>query len=172
MPPIEFDAFAWGIIHRKARRMIGRAGLTRADREDLVQELACRLWQSAAHFNPQRAHWKSFVTTIIERNVRKILRDRSTAKRTAHRLESLDPDEEAIAARMATPSAEIAFDVTAVLQRLPSELRPLAQRLMTHSLSEIARDWQVPRSTLQRHVRALRLHFLEAGFEEFSGSLR
>lgn len=68
MDRIELDRFAWGIIRRKACQMVGRASLTRDDHDDLVQELAFRLWKSSRRFDPAQAHWKSFVTAVVERH--------------------------------------------------------------------------------------------------------
>ena len=56
--------------------------------------------------------------------------------------------------------AQLACDVTAVLDRLPAELRDLAVRLLTQSPSQIARATGVPRSTVYSRMRRLR-RFLE-----------
>lgn len=168
MTRIELDRFAWGIIRRKACQMVGRAGLTRDDHDDLVQELAFRLWKSSLRFDPAQAHWKSFVTAVVERNVTKILRDRVAAKRDAGPREPLDPETGPVEESADLARTELALDVAAVLAGVPTDLRDLADRLMTQSLSEAARALGVPRSSLQRRVGRLRRCFEDAGLGEIA----
>src|SRR5262249_7843035 len=68
--------FARGIIRRKVRLLVSRAGFTKQDRQDLEQELVLRLLQSLDLFDPEQAHPNVFITTVIERAVAMILRER------------------------------------------------------------------------------------------------
>jgi RNA polymerase sigma factor (sigma-70 family) len=166
MDRIELDRFAWGIIRREACQMVGRAGLTRDDHDDLVQELALRLWKSSRRFDPAQAHWKSFVTAVVERHVIQILRDRAALKRDGGPCEPLAA-EGGPADRASDPArTELALDVAAVLDGLPEDLPDLAGRLMTQSLSEAARDLGVARSSLQRRIGRIRRLFEDAGLNE------
>jgi RNA polymerase sigma-70 factor (ECF subfamily) len=63
--------------------------------------------------------------------------------------------------------AQLAGDVADVLAKAPEELRDLAERLKTQSVSEIARDTGVPRTTLYEAVRHLRRRFESAGLKEY-----
>ena len=58
-----------------------------------------------------------------------------------------------------------------VLDRLPPKLRDLAERLKGDSLSQIARDTGVPRTTLYESVRRLRQIFERAGLGKYLESL-
>ena len=48
------DRFIRGIIRRKVKQLLGRAGFTRQDREDLEQELLVRVLQSLPKYHPDQ----------------------------------------------------------------------------------------------------------------------
>jgi RNA polymerase sigma-70 factor (ECF subfamily) len=165
------DRFARGIIRRKVRLLVGRAGFTRQDRDDLEQELVLRLLQSLDLFDPEQAHPNVFITTVIERAVAMILRERRAKKRDSGVVRSLDQAKakDGSSAEPADPRGggqdrfDLASDLAEVFARLPEELRDLAERLKSQSLSQAARDLGVPRTTLQRQVQRLRQSFEDAG---------
>jgi RNA polymerase sigma-70 factor (ECF subfamily) len=167
---IVLDCFAQGIIRRKARLLVGRAGFTEQDRQDLEQELVLRLLQSLDLFDPEQGHSNVFATTVIERAVGTILRKRRAKKRDA-RVRSLDrgqsKDDKSPEPVDPRPSGQEAFDLASdladVLARLPDDLRALAERLKSSSLSRVAEDLGVPRTSLQRRVQRLRQCFEDAG---------
>lgn len=182
----ELDRFAWGIIHLKVDQLIGRVGFTEQDREDLLQELAFHLFQRLPAFDPSQGHQNVFVATVIERFVANIIRDRMVQIRNRRKTFSLDelqergangatrerseplderPYTEARGIRppSAEKRAELQLDVQAVLRRLPLRLRDLAVRLQTQSVTEIARELRVSRSTIARRVARLRVWFEGAG---------
>jgi RNA polymerase sigma factor (sigma-70 family) len=168
---IVLDRFAQGIIWRKVRLLVGRAGFTQQDHQDLEQELVLRLLQSLDVFDPEQAHLNVFITTVIERAVAMLLRERRAKKRDGGVVRSLDqgPTKDGKSPEPVDPlpSGEEAFDLASdlaeVLARLPEELRALAERLKSQSLSQAARDLGVPRSTLQRQAQRLRRCFEDAG---------
>ncbi len=57
------------------------------------------------------------------------------------------------------------LDVAEILAALPPDLRDLAERLQTRSVSEAARDKKLARTSLQRHVDRLRRCFEDAGLK-------
>jgi len=168
---IVLDRFAQGIIRRKVRLLVSRAGFTKQDRQDLEQELVLRLLQSLELFDPEQAHPNVFITTVIERAVAMILRERRAKKRDGGVVCSLDQGQtkegkspEPIDPRPSDQDAfDLASDLVEVLARLPDDLRALAERLKSQSLSQAARDLGVPRTTLQRQVQRLRQCFEDAG---------
>lgn len=168
---IVLDRFAQGIIRRKIKQLVGRAGFTRQDREDLEQELVLRLLQSLNLFDSKRGHLNVFVTTVIERAVAMIVRERLAKKRDGGVVRSIDQEQTKAGASPEPvdprPSDQAAFDLASdlaeVLARLPDDLRALAERLKDQSVSQAARDLGVPRTTLQRQVQRLRRWFEDAG---------
>ena len=181
--------FEFGIVKRKVRQIIGRAGYTRQDREDLEQELLARLLQGLKSFDPDVAHRKSFVTAIVERAVANILRNARAEKRDHRRISSLQllvevtddgptelaetiGDREYNRLRCRDPRSDeelsqLNTDLADVVAVLPEELRTLAERLKTQSISAIAREIGVPRTTLNGAVRHLRQRFEQAGLRDY-----
>ena len=181
--------FEYGIVKRKVKQIIGRAGYTRQDKEDLEQELLTRLLQGLKSFDPDVAHRKSFVTAIVERSVASIIRDAEAQKRDHRRIGSLQmlveltgegPTElaETIGEREYNERrcrdprsdedlAQLVTDLADVVDSLPDELRDLAERMKTQSISAIAREIGVPRTTLNDTVRRLRQRFEAAGLRDY-----
>ena len=52
----KFDRFTRGFVRRKVNQLIGRAGLTEQDREDLTHDLYLRVLQSLRRFNSDLGH--------------------------------------------------------------------------------------------------------------------
>ncbi len=181
--------FEYGIVKRKVRQIIGRAGYTRQDKEDLEQELLTRLLQGLKSFDPDVAHRKSFVTAIVERAVATILRDAEAQKRDHRRISSLQRlvdltdegptelaetigDREYNGRRCRDPRsdedlAQLVTDLAEVIDSVPDELCDLAKRMKTQSISAIAREIGVPRTTLNDAVRRLRQRFEQAGLRDY-----
>jgi RNA polymerase sigma-70 factor, ECF subfamily len=172
----KINRFAHGIIRRKIKQLIGRAGFTKEDRKDLEQELILRLLKSLSSFNPDQAHRNVFTTTVIERYVANILRDKQAEKRDHRRIGSLnvpidmgDDDVGELAdlisqieydarrgrqPRSDEDLAQLVQDMAEVLAHLPDDLRELAERLKTQKVAEIARENGIPRTTLNGSVIA------------------
>ena len=185
----QLGRFEFGIVKKKVRQIIGRAGFTRQDQADLEQELLTRLLQGLRSFDPNVAHRKSFVTAIVERAVANILRDAQAEKRDHRRIGSLQvlievtedgPTElsetvgerEFNARRCSDPRsaddlAQLTSDLADFVESLPAELRNLAERLKTQSISAIAREVGVPRTTLNDAVRRLRQRFEQADLRDY-----
>jgi DNA-directed RNA polymerase specialized sigma24 family protein len=168
---IVLQGFARAIVRRKARRPVGRAGFTAQDVRDFEQELHLRLLQSLPRFDPDQAHINVFVTTVVERSVAMLLRKRRAKKRVAV-VRSLDapaadggpaePPDHRDGGRGAE-RFDLAYDLAEVLRVLPAGLRDLAERLKVQTVSQAARDLNVPRTTLLRQVERLRRYFEDAG---------
>jgi len=183
------DRFTRGIIRHKINQLIGRAGFTEQDRKDLEQELILRLLQSLPSFDPNHAHRNVFTTTVIERYVANILRNKRAMKRDHRRVSSLHvmvdigeedriemtqniSQRELDAQRGRHPRsdeelAQLVQDLAEAMAKLPDELRELAERLKTETVSEIARDKGIPRTTLNESVRRLRRRFENTGLKEY-----
>ena len=174
---IRLTRFEHGIIRRKVGQLIGRAGFNKNDQSSLVQDLTTRLIHSFQYFDSKKAHRKAFVTTVVEREVAKILRFQQAEKRDYRRIRSLNvivsssdgfaelgatigTDEYDARRGVATPDrnrqVELEHDVGTLLDSLPQELRELAEQLKSKSLSQIAREMDVSRYKLRCQVQQLR----------------
>lgn len=184
------DEFTRKLIRRKARQLIGRVGFTKSDQADIEQELTLKLLKALSGFDPDQGHKNVFVTAVIERFVANLLRDKQAEKRDHRRVCSLnvviadDEDEGPVelgdtvsrreqdarlgqAPRDEHDLAQLVLDMVEVIATLPSELRELAERLKTDSVSQVARDLGVPRTTLNGRVRELRRRFERAGLKDY-----
>jgi RNA polymerase sigma-70 factor, ECF subfamily len=161
-------------IRRKARQLIGKAGLKPADREDLEQELALRLWRGLKDFDPSLGHSAAFVTTVLDRAANSILRLRNSIKRGsrhAHQvllpptIEEDDPDggecstEIGVSEVSHEATVDLVHDVAIVLSRLSPALRALAEDLKHRGITEIVASSGVARSTIYARIARLRAAF-------------
>jgi RNA polymerase sigma-70 factor (ECF subfamily) len=173
---IVLQAFARCIIRRKARLLVGRAGFTAQDVQDIEQELLLRLLKSLDRFDPGQAHVNVFIATVVERSVAMLLRGRRARKRDAavHSLDAQGADggpAEPPDHRDGSRGAErfdLASDLAEVLRVLPEGLRHLAERLKVQTVSQAARDLKIPRTTLLRQVGRLRRYFEDGGLRIYA----
>lgn len=68
-------------IHCKAGQLIGKAGLTRQDREDLEQDLTARLLTRLSGFDERRASRRTFVSRLLDSCAASLLMARRASKR-------------------------------------------------------------------------------------------
>lgn len=185
----KLDQFTRGIIRRKVKQLIGRAGFTRHDCEALEQELILRVLQSLPSFDPAQAHRNVFITTVVERFVANILRDKQAPKRDHRRISSLNvmitiadegPTELAqtigereLDARLGRKRlgddelAQLAIDMADVIATLPENWRTLLELRKSRSMPQVAKEMGVPRTTLIEWMRHIRLRFERAGLRDY-----
>ncbi|MEZ6097142.1 MAG: sigma-70 family RNA polymerase sigma factor [Pirellulaceae bacterium] len=181
----ELGRFDMGIIRLKVSQLVGRHGFRLQDREQLVQELAARLWQSLQSYDPNQSHRNSFVTTVVERSVASIIRDQYAEKRDDRRVLSLNQNvkqrdgshgelaqlvsaSDGRSRRGVEPKSEqelteLKSDVEQCLNELPVELRELAEELKYKSVVQIARDRGVSRGKVRSLVNELRKRLKDSG---------
>ena len=185
----KLDRFTHGIVRRKVKQLIGRAGFTQQDREDLEQELLLRVLQSLPSFDPKQAHRNKFVTAVVERHVATILRNKRAEKRNDQLVASINVtveveglgavelaqtvSEDELAARLgrkrrsAEDLANLALDIATVIAAMPKDWQELAERRKTQSMQEIADDLGVPRTTLNETMQLITARFKRAGLREY-----
>ena len=157
----KIDRFTRGIVRRKVKQLIGRAGFTKQDHEDLEQELFVRILQSLPRFNSDQAHRNRFITTVVERYVANILRNKQAEKRDHRRIGSLNVMIEVDARfgrqrRTDEDLVQLAIDLADVIATLPESWQTLLELRKTQSMAEIAREMSVPRTTLNAWMRCIR----------------
>jgi RNA polymerase sigma-70 factor, ECF subfamily len=185
----KIDRFTRGIVRRKISQLIGRAGFTTQDREDLEQEIFARILQSLPLFNPDQAHRNKFITTVVERYVANILRNKQAEKRDHRRISSLNvmieitdegPTELAqtigereLDARLGRERiredelTQLAIDLADVIATLPECWRTLLELRKSQTMPEIARAMGVPRTTLNAWMQHIRQRFERAGLRDY-----
>jgi len=182
--------FTARLISVKAKQLLGRAGFTKADRKDLEQEMKLHVWMRFPKFDPAKAHWNAFVTTVVERHVATILQRARRIKRLEGAMpvslselvedcdnelielgETVGPEHKEFLTGRYVETAEnlsdIRLEVAEVIAGLPDDLRRLCELLKFHNVKEAAREMGIPRTTASSMVARLRAIFVEAGFEDF-----
>jgi RNA polymerase sigma-70 factor (ECF subfamily) len=171
--------FAARFIRYKVARLVERAVIPLSDVDDLEQELKLHLVRRFARFDPTLAHWNSFVVTVVERYIltylvmrrrRRQLQFASLQESSSVNLDSNDMDEGNTFHQRnsdgdvqdSTTRLDLVMDVRHILSGLPEHTQRLCERLMIDSLAEVARQMQIPRTTLRGHILLLRNVFATA----------
>jgi RNA polymerase sigma-70 factor (ECF subfamily) len=183
------DQFTRGLIRRKARQLLRRPEFGPSDEDDLRQELITRLLERLPHFDPRISHRNVFVTTVIERSAATLVRNARAQKRygatvcslnsevevrgegTAELVETLGEHEHRAHRGQDTRDENdlisLRLDVRETLESLPEDLRKRAERLVTSSNAQAARDLGISRSAYTMSVRQLRSIFESAGLRHY-----
>ena len=187
----ELTDYAFELIHHKARKLVGTAGFTEDDIEDIEQELVLDLLQRLPKFNPAKATYNTFVARLVERKISNLIRYRTKEVRDYRREacslnDDIDVGEDEPAQRLVTisqdehdlrigkyrrPAGEredMELDIAAVLADLPPELRRAGELLMAMPVAQVAREMGVPRSTFyETHLAPLRAAFEARGLQDY-----
>ncbi len=183
----ELTPYALTLIHRKARRLVGKAGFHSGDLGDIKQELIVGLLERLPKFDPAKAAYNTFVSRVVDRKIANMLRDRRAEVRD-HRREvcslndEIDTGEDDPIQRLSLMSqddldlradrrtdeqcAHLRIDVQTMLTELPPPLRRAAKLLQTLSITDVARKMEIPHATFyDNHLVHLREAFADKGFE-------
>jgi RNA polymerase sigma-70 factor (ECF subfamily) len=183
------DRFTRGIIRRKINQLVRRSGFSQQERNDLEQDLLVRVLQSLPKFDPDQAHRNKFITTVVERYVANILRDRGAGKRDRRGRISLnvmiDGGEEGptellqtigdreLDARLGRDRREedelrqMAIDMAEVISTLPDSWQTLLELRKSRTMQQVADEMGVPRTTLNDWMRRIRQRFENAGMQDY-----
>jgi RNA polymerase sigma factor (sigma-70 family) len=172
----DLPPYACALIRRRARRLAHCLGGGAEDVRDFEQELTFRLWLSNPKFDPKKAHINAWVTTVVDRQVAKLLRERRAQKRSAGAVQTLDaptsngksievPDHRGSDRDL--ERSDLRADLAGVLATLPADDRDLAGRLKVQTVSQTARDLKIPRANVQRQVEHLRRRFEDGGLKNY-----
>jgi len=184
------DEYALTCIRHKAYQLVGQAGFTADDLEDLEQELTIHLFEQLPKFNPARGAFSTFVDRVVGHKAADILDARFAARRDCRiyvgsiddtvRLREggevpiIDLDlEDAVHVQRGisapSPHAEAEFRINfeRAIAALTPEQRDLCQRLLTATIAEISAATGVPRPTLYDRLRQIRAAFERAGLKEY-----
>ena len=180
--PYGINDYAQTLIHHQARQLVGQAGYTEDDVEELEQEMRLDLLKRLPKFNPQRATYNTFVSRLVERKICNLIRHRTQkirdyrceecslndevetgdiANQKVERIETITQDEHDLRSgrynRPAAQRLDRQLDVSMILAKLPPDLQELAELLKSMSITEAARKLGIPRSKLySSHLVRLR----------------
>jgi RNA polymerase sigma-70 factor (ECF subfamily) len=169
---LELDDYAVQLIRRKARQLVGRAGFTEHDREDIEQTLILDLLHRLPKFDSSRASRHTFTARIVEHGVARLIEHREAPMRDYRRcicslnewVESEDGDrvnrgdlvdQETYFANIGQPTMPVAdraaarVELQRVFAMLPPELRELWTRLSDgQTITEISQETGISRGVL------------------------
>jgi len=187
----ELTYYALELVHHKARQLVGKAGYTQDDVDDIKQDLIVDLLERLPQFDPAKATYNTFVARLVERKISNLLRDRQAEMRDhrrevcslneeidtgedepVQRLTTISQDDQDIRtgkyARPAEERAHLQLDMDSVLDGLTPELRQVAEMLQTKSVSQVARELGIPRRTFrEKHLTQLREVFAAKGMDDY-----
>lgn len=184
--PAGLDEFAMRLVRCTARQLVGKAGFTASDREDIEQDLALDLLAHLPHFDPRRASAEAFATHIVRNAVRTLLRRRCAERRDWRRCRtSLDADVaasdgpvlglcEALVAEAffrrtgrtdetAPGRQDLRLDLAGAVAGLPPGLRRIAVGLARGNPTDVSRSAGIGRDAVYAAIREIRTRFAAAG---------
>jgi RNA polymerase sigma-70 factor (ECF subfamily) len=183
------DDYAVNLIRYKTRRLIGQAGYTRSDTEDIEQDLSLHLRQQLPKYNPRKGTLKTFINTVLDNKIRTMVAARTTSQfdfrqhdfsldetietETGDRVsrgEAIDSEEYLMVTgrlnRKAFDGVEMRIDVQCAVSLLPADLQTLCARLQERTIVDIAREDGVSRHKIDELRRRIAFLFLEHGLDD------
>lgn len=181
------DRFTTDLIRKTATELVDEGTFPKSELDDVVQDLTLALFEQASNFDVGRGTWSTFVKNVVQRSAISLRRHQGAERRNAQRdvgsLNDLINDEDGQLTELGstvgedeyrsglgqeyrshTDEVDMALDFQTVIASLPDELREVAQRLQHQSLAEIARDLDIPRTTLAFRIGKIREAFATAGY--------
>ncbi|HOY63861.1 MAG: RNA polymerase sigma factor [bacterium ADurb.Bin236] len=176
----------------KAKQLIGKAGYTSEDYDDIVQEMILDIYCRLSKYDPARSTFKTFINRIVEMKCADMLQAGHAANNDLNRrAESLnlivEQEDGAQLECIQTVSVEelpwnngavfaaesdlsdFKIDLQKIMSRLSPRNRTLCERLTREHISEICRDSGISRTAQYDHIRQIRKKLQEAGFEIYLG---
>ena len=174
-------------IRVAVQRLGRRLKLSRADREDVEQDLWVNLLEQAQNFDPERGAINTFIDRVVNSAAASLVRGREREMRAdgfhAQSLDSIADDssckkrtlrsslspEDGARRKGRTPMSDIdqleqleALD--SALANMPSELRDMCEQLMAGTTpTTLARQFGISRRQMRRRLEEARVFFEAAG---------
>jgi len=182
------DPFAVRLICKKARQLIGRAGLSEEDIQDLEQDLMLDLLIRLEKYDSDRSRRNFFIARIIKCRIATLLEHRRSLRRNsalAVSLNDLITLQDGELAELCdllsndgflksparetseTKKNDLSIDLQLVMEALPPDLQDICSRLFDKNTSQIAREKRVSREKLYEKLDQIKEAFLKAGLEKY-----
>ncbi|MFO0892294.1 MAG: sigma-70 family RNA polymerase sigma factor [Isosphaeraceae bacterium] len=129
---------------------------TRADAEDLVQEVFLQVWRRAESYRPERGSVESWLLTMARNRALDRYRAANTMKRAHQLLQNLTPASDSLPAQRIAILDESRSVVRSALGRLAHEQRRVLELAYYDGLSQsqIAAHLGVPLGTVKTRIRS------------------
>ncbi len=186
----ELDEYAVTTIRVKAKKLIGKAGYTKADSEDIRQEITLDLLQRLPNYDPTKSSLHTFVNDVVDHKIARMIEARNAEMRDFKTVplslnvleedadgtlfEQIDEIEDETLPWNPGPGKasefdlfELRNDIIRILSKLPPHLREICLRLMRNNIFVVAKEMGIPRATLYDHLKIIREHFEKAGLKNY-----
>ncbi len=183
------DTFCTNLVRMTAQSLVDDGVYPPGDRADVIQELTIVLFERQGDFDPERGKWSTFVKQVVTSKTVSFRRKQGAdCRRDGLGLESLSTriadedgqqtelgytvreDQDLCFAgqrrRSDVELLELGEGLATVIDQLPADLAALCERLKTQSLSEIAEELGMPRSTLANRLARIRAAFERGGLRD------
>lgn len=183
------ELFLRRLIRKKARQIVSRGDALAADGTDLEQDLRLKVQKHLAAYSEDRGHLFAFLTAVVERQTANLVRRATAEKRVGRPTVSLSIQVEIeggetaeladvisnreadarlqIQSRSVQEQVELALDVAAAVRQLTPDERRVAEALKRGTITDVARDLGIPRSTIYEMLARWREPFEDAGLREY-----
>ncbi len=159
-------------------RVCNGLGRTRADHDEICQELRSDLARRATSYSPQRGPWIAFARLVLTHRASELFRQYLHARherlgtdllgRYALEPFGLDCALPGDMAYDASLRIDQQIDVRETVKDLPPPLPELCRLLqMNHSVAEASRILNVPRSTIRGWMQRIRRRFEDRNLDQF-----
>lgn len=184
-----FDEYEITTIRVKAKNLIGKAGFTKDDLEDIQQEIILDILQRLPGYDPAKSSRRTFINDIADNKIARLIEERNADKRDYHSTpESLDAvnddGDRTWESRINSVTnedfpwnvwsglsdfdrLELREDIIPVLKKLPPKLQDICIRLMQNSICGVSIETGIPKTTLLDHMKKIRKHFEKSGLKNF-----
>jgi RNA polymerase sigma-70 factor (ECF subfamily) len=189
-PDSPFGQFAADLIRRKARELCRLSAFQNCDRTDIEQELRLVLVKRLPKFDASIAHFNAFVTTVVERFCASLIEHQTAKSRSPKRNggslnqtctgaegkvsqaanqieESHTSNRTGVRMRSKAQLFDLETDVASVIGDLPDEMQDLCERLKHDSVTKVAEDLGLARSTLRYRIEQMRARFDQADMRDY-----
>lgn len=183
-----FEAYAVETIRIKALSLVGKAGFTRDDIDDIRQELTLDLLLRVPGYNPEKSAFNTFVSDLVDNGIARMIEARNAAKRDwKTRNDSLNDDVQGaenewieqiqIVSQEALPwndgeslispfdQSDQKISLSKAIEGLSPKQHALCLLLSKKNVSEIASETGISRPALYRMIAGIRKRLLEMGVE-------
>ena len=183
------DKYAVEVVRYRAQTLVGKAGYSDCDVEDIEQDLMLDLVERLAKFDEAKAQLTTFVDRIVDHKIANLLEQRLAAKRDYRQarifldeaygkeegqrvplleITSLDDVLQQMGFQNRSSHAQhiLQIDLEAAIQQLNDDEQRLLGLLREMTLAEAARELGVARTTLAYQLRKIGKKLENMGLDE------
>lgn len=177
-----FGNYISRLISVKAHKLIGVAGFTELDKEDIEQELILDVIKRLKYYNPAIAKKETFIRHIVDNRIVSLIHERTSKSKDFRNCQkslndsigSIEDDDDCEMLENTTYEGFIRYwsgetlenesidqmiDIERLVEKLPPDLRVLYDNLLFKPIIEIAQEVGVHRTTLYKRLKKLRKWF-------------